>query len=163
MKSALANAKTASANDFSQARPMQWQHYNKFISSMWYIEKLLREIDTTLDEREKNIYKPVRMDLTKRQVALIKKQLKKLYSELEEVTRIFGIKPESISASRIIDANTGFIWETIEDTWSSRIEKTSGKIKSDDEKNKIDESLARILESTNMIRKITKYDAIKTK
>jgi len=51
---------------------------------MRYIEELLREIALCLNEKEKNIYRPVEVDLTKKQVNLIKGHLKKVYAVLEE-------------------------------------------------------------------------------
>lgn len=125
---------------------------------MWYIEKLLYEVELSLDESEKNMYEPIEIDLTNEQINMIKKQLKKLYADLDKVKKFFGLEFEPIKLSRIIDTNTGFIWETIEDTWPSKMEKTSGKINSDDKKKQIDEMLTRILKLTNKIREAAKYE-----
>jgi hypothetical protein len=127
---------------------------------MWYIEELLRGIEASLDKRENNVYKPIEIDLTKEQVNQIKKQLKEIYAILKEAKRIFGLEVESLKLSRIIDTSTGFIWKTIEDSWSSRMEKTSGKISSVDKKKQIDELLSKILQLTNKIRETAKYEAL---
>ena len=127
---------------------------------MWYIEELLRGIEASLDKRENNVYHSIEIDLTKEQINQIKKQLKEIYAILKEAKRIFGLEVESLKLSRIIDTSTGFIWKTIEDSWSSRMEKTSGKISSVDKKKQIDELLSKILQLTNKIRETAKYEAL---
>jgi|GEM_PF-3662240 len=139
---------------------MQWQHYNSIKSAMWYIERLLHEIEVSLEDKENKAYKVVENDLTQRQINEIKKQLKALYSILKKAKNDFGLAVEPIKVSRIIDANTGFIWKTIEDSWSSEIEKKSGKIRSNDKKQQLDSLLSKILDSTNNIREIAKYERI---
>ena len=131
---------------------MQWQHYSSIKSTMWYIEKLLHEIELSLEDKEDLVYHPVKIDLSREQINQIKKQLKELYSLLKKAKMDFNLNVEPIKLSRIIDTNTGFIWKTIEDSWSSEIEKKSGKINSEDKKKQIDELLNRILKSTNKIR-----------
>ena len=127
---------------------------------MWYIERLLHEIEVSLEDKENKAYKVVENDLTQRQINEIKKQLKALYSILKKAKNDFGLAVEPIKVSRIIDANTGFIWKTIEDSWSSEIEKKSGKIRSNDKKQQLDSLLSKILDSTNNIREIAKYERI---
>jgi len=119
---------------------------------MWYIEKLLHEIELSLEDKEDLVYHPVKIDLSREQINQIKKQLKELYSLLKKAKMDFNLNVEPIKLSRIIDTNTRFIWKTIEDSWSSEIEKKSGKINSEDKKKQIDELLNRILKSTNKIR-----------
>jgi phage-related protein len=135
---------------------MKWQHYNEIKSSMRYIESLLRDIEKSLNSDEKSIYEPVRVDLTKKEIAQVKKELKKLFADLEEAKKSFGLEVEPINASKIIEVNTGFVWKTIEDTWSHKIEKTSGKISSDEKKKQIDALLDKILKSSNRIREAVK-------
>ena len=135
---------------------MQWQHYNSLKSTMWYIEGLLRETELCLNEKEKKIYRPVEIDLTKEQVNLIKGRLKKLYAVLEEAKSNFSLEVEPMKVSRIIDVNTSFIWKTIEDAWSSEMERKSGKITSVEKKKQIDSLLKKVLEFTNKIREIAK-------
>ena len=137
---------------------MQWQHYNSITSTMWYIEKLLHEIELSLEDKENKAYKVVEIDLTKRQINEIKKQLKELYSILMKVKNDFGLNVEPIKLSRIIDTNTGFIWKTIEDSWSFEMEKKSGRISSNDKKKHLDSLLSKTLELTNNIREIAKYE-----
>jgi hypothetical protein len=123
---------------------------------MWYIEGLLRETELCLNEKEKKIYRPVEIDLTKEQVNLIKGRLKKLYAVLEEAKSNFSLEVEPMKVSRIIDVNTSFIWKTIEDAWSSEMERKSGKIASAEKKKQIDNLLKKVLEFTNKIREIAK-------
>jgi len=125
---------------------------------MWYIEKLLHEIELSLEDKENKAYKVVEIDLTKRQINEIKKQLKELYSILMKVKNDFGLNVEPIKLSRIIDTNTGFIWKTIEDSWSFEMEKKSGRISSNDKKKHLDSLLSKTLELTNNIREIAKYE-----
>jgi hypothetical protein len=139
---------------------MKWQHYNNIKSAMWYIEKLLTEIDTSLDKKEDDIYNSIEIDLTKKQVNQIKKQLKKLYAILEETKKIFDLEVKPLKLSRLIDANTIFIWKTIEDSWSSEMEKSHGKISSVDKKKQIDKLLSKIMQLTNKIRETAKYETI---
>jgi len=127
---------------------------------MWYIEKLLHEIELSLEDKENKAYEVVEIDLTKKQINEIKKQLKKLYSILRKVKNDFSLNVEPIKLSRVIDTNTGFIWKTIEESWSSEMEKKSGKISSNDKKKHNDSSLSKILELTNNIREIAKYEKI---
>jgi len=127
---------------------------------MWYIEKLLNEIEVSLENKENKAYRVVEIDLTKKQINKIKKRLNELYSLLKKVKDDFSLDVESIKLSKIIDTNTGFIWETIEDSWSFEMEKKSGRISSDDKKKQLDNLLSKILELTNNIRGITKYEKI---
>jgi len=139
---------------------MQWQHYNSIKSTMWYIEKLLNEIEVSLEDKENKAYRVVEIDLTKKQINEIKKRLNELYSLLKKVKDDFGLDVEPIKLSKMIDTNTGFIWKTIEDSWSFEMEKKSGRISSDDKKKQLDSLLSKILELTNNIRGITKYEKI---
>jgi len=127
---------------------------------MEYIEKLLHEIELSLEDKENKVYEIVEIDLTKRQINEIKKQLKELYSLLRKARNDFGLNVEPIKLSRIIDTNTGFIWQTIEDSWSFEMEKKSGRISSNDKKKHFDSLLSKILELTNNIKGIAKYEKI---
>ena len=111
---------------------METRHYSTIRSSMSYIEKLLNEIESSLNSKENKIYKGVEIDLSKKQIFLIKKQLKKLNKNLAKAKETFNLEYDSIKLSKLIDVNTSYIWETIEDTWSSKIEKMSGKINSEE-------------------------------
>ena len=139
---------------------MQWQHYNSIKSTMWYIEKLLHEIESSLEDKENKFYELVEIDLTKKQINEIQKQLKDLYSILKKAKNDFDLSVEPIKLSRIIDINTGFIWKTIEDSFSLEMEKKSGKIRSNDKKKYLDNLLSEIMGLTNKIRGIAKYEKI---
>ena len=134
---------------------MKWQHYNRLRCNVWYIETLLREMESTFYKKE-GIYKHVEIDLSKEQIQSINEQLKRLYSILEEIQKTFHLENEPINASRVVYINALDILETIEETWSSYMEKTSGKIDSIEEKKQIDEYLNRIITYTKHIKEIVK-------
>jgi uncharacterized protein with HEPN domain len=130
---------------------------------MWYIETLLREIESSLDSlnKKEGIYKHVEIDLSKEQILLINEQIVQLYSVLEKIQKNFTLKNEPIKASKIVKTAIYDILETICETWSSYMEKTSGKIKSVEEKKQIDGYLNEILQYTNRIKEITEKDDLK--
>ena len=120
---------------------------------MWYIEKLVREIEFSLSGSN-SIYEAIEVDLSPAEIASIRKEIEAIRTTLGDAKKSFGLKVSPVRASRIIEVDAGFIWETVEDTHSSRLEKGSGKIDSPDEKKRIDEFLHRIMSRTNRIRKI---------
>ncbi len=130
---------------------MKRQHINKLISALWYIEKLAREIEDVLNNKS-FIFAPIELDLSSAEIAQLKTEISELYSVLEQTKELFGLQPEPIKASRIIDTNVAFIWETIEDTWSHSIEKTFGLINSLDKKDLVDAQLNKILEISDNIK-----------
>jgi len=81
-----------------------------------------------------------------------------LYKVLEKIQKHFNLKNNPIKASKIIQGGIFSIRETIDETWSSYMEKTSGKINSVDEKKQIDGYLNEILQHTNRIKEITEKD-----
>ena len=130
---------------------MEWQHYNKLESVLWFVEKLAREIEELLDRKE-SIYASVAMDLDETQANTVRQHLKGIFASLEEAKRTFGLKSKQVELSRVIEANTSFIWESIEDSWSSKMEKKSGKISPESKKKEIDRALRKILDLSNKIR-----------
>lgn len=132
---------------------MNWQHYNKLASAMAYIEKLVLEIESSLDGR-KRIYEEIDLDLTPEQVDAVRKEVEEILEYLDEVKKSFNLEVSPLKASRVIETNASFIWETIENTYSSKIEKSSGKIDSAEEKKRMDEFLDKILSRANKIRRI---------
>ena len=138
---------------------MEWQHYNVLRGSMWYIEKLLREMESSLDKNKREgIYEHVEIDLTKEIIQSINEQIVQLLKILEKIQKTFNLKNKPIKASKIIQGHIYFILQTIDDTWSSYMEKTSGKINSVEEKKQIDGYLNEILQYTNHIKEITEKD-----
>jgi len=137
---------------------MEWQHYNVLRSNMWYVEELLHEMESSLNSLNKNkgVYKHVEIDLTKKQILLITEQIEILLEILEKIQKTFNLENEAMKATKIIQMNTLGILETISETWSSYIEKTSGKIDSVEEKKQIDGYLNEILQHTNRIKEIRK-------
>jgi len=77
-----------------------------------------------------------------------------LYTVLKKIQKNFTLENEPTKASKIIQINIYGIEETISETWSSYMEKTSGKIKSVEEKKQIDGYLNEILQYSNRLREI---------
>jgi len=125
---------------------------------MWYVEELLHEMESSLNSSNKNkgIYKHVEIDLTKKQILLITEQIEMLLKILKKIQKTFKLENEATNASKIIQINTLDILNTISETWSSYMEKTSGKIDSVEEKKQIDRYLNEILQHTNRIKEIRK-------
>ena len=125
---------------------------------MWYVEELLHEMESSLNSLNKNkgVYKHVEIDLTKKQILLITEQIEMLLEILEKIQKTFNLENEATNASKIIQINTYDILNTINETWSSYMEKTSGKIDSVEEKKQIDGYLNEILQHTNRIKEIRK-------
>ena len=136
---------------------MEWQHYNMLRAHLWHIEKLLQEMESSLYKKE-GIYEHVEMDLTKEQIRLITENLALLYEILEKIQKDFNLENDPIDASKIMYMNTLFILQTINETWSSYIEKCCGKIDSIEEKKQIDEYLDEIVRYTKRIKEMANRD-----
>lgn len=134
---------------------MESQHYNKLESALWFVEKLVREIEGSM-ERKDGIYASFEIDLDEERIKAVRKLLKDIYAGLEEAKRTFGLESKQVKLSRLIETNTSFIWETIEKTWSSRMEKTSGKSISESDKQEIDKALRKILDLSNKLGRVTR-------
>ena len=141
---------------------MEWQHYNVLRCNMWYVEELLHEIESSLNKKE-GIYKHVEIDLTTEQISTINEQIVQLSKVLKKIQKNFTLKNEPTKASKIIQMNIYGIEETISETWSSYMEKTSGKINSVEEKKQIDDYLNEILQYTNRLREIIRIKDITEK
>jgi len=141
---------------------MEWQHYNVLRSNMWYVEELLHEIESSLNKKE-GIYKHIEIDLTKEQISTINEQIVQLFKVLKKIQKNFTLKNEPTKASKVIQMNIYGIEETISETWSSYMEKTSGKINSVEEKKQIDDYLNEILQYTNRLREIIRIKDITEK
>ena len=141
---------------------MEWQHYNVLRCNMWYVEELLHEIESSLNKKE-GIYKHVEIDLTTEQISTINEQIVQLFKVLKKIQKNFTLENEPTKASKVIQMNIYGIEETISETWSSYMEKTSGKINSVEEKKQIDDCLNEILQYTNRLRKIIRIKDITEK
>ena len=141
---------------------MEWQHYNVLRSNMWYVEELLHEMESSLNKKE-GIYKHVEIDLTTEQISTINEQIVQLFKVLKKIQKNFTLENEPTKASKVIQMNIYGIEETISETWSSYIEKTSGKINSVEEKKQIDDCLNEILQYTNRLREIIRIKDITEK
>jgi len=141
---------------------MEWQHYNVLRCNMWYVEELLHEMESSLNKKE-GIYKHVEIDLTTEQISTINEQIVQLFKVLKKIQKNFTLENEPTKASKVIQMNIYGIEETISETWSSYMEKTSGKINSVEEKKQIDDCLNEILQYTNRLRKIIRIKDITEK
>ena len=131
---------------------------------MWYVEELVCEMESSLDKNKREgIYEHVEIDLTKELIQSINEQIVQLYKVLEKIQKNFNLKNNPIKASKIIQGGIFSIRETIDETWSSYMEKTSGKINSVDEKKQIDGYLNELLRYTNRIREIIRIKDITEK
>jgi len=141
---------------------MEWQHYNVLRCNMWYVEELLHEMESSLNKKE-GIYKHVEIDLTTEQISTINEQIVQLFKVLKKIQKNFTLENEPTKASKVIQMNIYGIEETISETWSSYMEKTSGKINSVEEKKQIDDCLNEILQYTNRLREIIRIKDITEK
>ena len=141
---------------------MEWQHYNVLRCNMWYVEELLHEMESSLNKKE-GIYKHVEIDLTTEQISTINEQIVQLFKVLKKIQKNFTLENEPAKASKVIQMNIYGIEETISETWPSYMEKTSGKIKSVEEKKQIDDYLNEILQYTNRLREIIRIKDITEK
>ena len=141
---------------------MEWQHYNVLRCNMWYVEELLHEMESSLNKKE-GIYKHVEIDLTTEQISTINEQIVQLFKVLKKIQKNFTLENEPTKASKVIQMNIYGIEETISETWSSYMEKTSGKINSVEEKKQIDDCLNEIVQYTNRLREIIRIKDITEK
>lgn len=132
---------------------MEWQHYNRIKASMAYIEELLEEINDSISG-EKELYKTIHNDLTTEQLVLVKGELKKIKILLKKAKKEFNLEHTEFALSHIINVNCSFIWETIHDLWPHNLEKSSGKIKSQQKKEKLDAVLKQLYEHTTQLKNI---------
>ena len=132
---------------------MEWQHYNRIKASMSFIEELLKSMEEGMSGKGE-IYKSVRNDLTQEQLVKVKNEIKQIKRLLKQIKEEFGLKHSEYTLSRIIQADCSFIWETIEDLWSHKLEKSSGKISSKKKKERLDNILKQIHESNDRIQRV---------
>ena len=132
---------------------MEWQHYSRIRSSMAYIENLLCDIEESISGKKK-IYKRIRNDLTTEESVAVKDEIKKIRALLNKTKKEFGLDQKEYALSHIINVDTSYIWETIDDLWSNKIEKSSGKITSTERKEKLDLFLKQILDHTNHLKEM---------
>jgi len=134
---------------------MEWQHYNVLRCNMWHVEKMVHEMESSLyKNKREGIYEHIEIDLTKELIQSINEQIVELYKVLEKIQKNFNLENEPIKASKMIEIGTYAIWETIQETWSSHMEKGSGKIDSVEEKKQMDGYLNEILQHTTRIKEI---------
>jgi len=120
---------------------------------MAYIEGLLKEIKESISSKE-DIYTSVQNDLTREQTLQVEDELKKMKSLLKQAKEGFRLEHNKIELSKIIAVNCSFIWGTIEDLWSNKMEKSSGKIRSNEKKEKLDTILKQLSEHNTRIQKL---------
>jgi gas vesicle protein len=132
---------------------MEWQHYNRIKASMSFIEELLKSMEEGMSGKGE-IYKSVRNDLNQEQLTRIKDEIKQIKNLLKQTKEEFNLERTEFTLSRIIQADCSFIWETIEDLWSHKIEKSSGKISSKEKKDKLDAIIRQIYERNSRIQNL---------
>jgi len=120
---------------------------------MSYIEGLLKDIEDGMSGKS-DIYKSVRNDLTQGQLAKVREEIRQIKSLLKQAKEEFNLEHNEFALSRIISSDCSFIWETVEDMWSHKMEKSSGKISSKEEKEKLDALLKQIYERNDRIQRI---------
>jgi len=123
---------------------------------MSFIEELLGEIKESISGKA-GIYKSAHNDLSKEQILLVEDELKQMKSLLKQAKEELDLKQNKIELSKFIAVNCSFIWETIEDSWSDKLEKSYGKIRSKEKKERLDAILRQLFEHNtriqNLIRK----------
>jgi len=134
---------------------MEWQHYNRIKASMSYIEGLIKEIKEDISGKSE-IYKSIKNDLTQEQLKEVKEELRQIKIQLEKAKKDFDLDNATFALSHIINVNCSFIWETIDDLWPRKLEKSSGPISSQQKKEKLDAILKQLYEHTNQLKIIIK-------
>ena len=134
---------------------MEWHQYSSIRATMNYIEKLLREIELAIEQPD-NIYSLIENDLSKKQVEAIREEVNQMFIILEDAMNSFPMEKSSLTLSKIVDVNSLFILKTIEDSWSSKLEKKSGKTNMESEKEKLDRILKKLEEKVYKLQGIIK-------
>jgi len=123
---------------------------------MSFIEELLKGIAESISDKA-GVYKSVRNDLSQEQILLVEDELKQMKNLLKQAKEELDLKQNKIELSKFIAVNCSFIWETIEDSWSDKLEKSYGKIRSKEKKERLDAILRQLFEHNtriqNLIRK----------
>jgi len=132
---------------------MEWQHLNTIKASMGYIEGLLKDMEDGMSGK-REIYKSVRNDLSREQLAKVRDEIREIRSLLRQAKQEFNLKHSEFVLSQIINSDCSFIWESIEDLWSHKMEKSSGNISSKEKKERLDELLKQIYDHNKKIQGI---------
>jgi len=106
---------------------MEWHQASRIKASMAYIEELLQELEDSLDGK-KSIYRNIKNDLDKSQAEKARRIIRELREEVKVAKSRFRLKEDVFDLSHIMEVDSNFIWETIDDIWSKKLEKSSGKI-----------------------------------
>lgn len=132
---------------------MEWRHNNSIRASMSFIEDLLQGIDEIISGKA-GIYKSTHTDLTQEQILLVEDELKQMKSLLKRAKEELNLKQNKIELSKFIAINCSFIWETIEDSGSDKLEKSYGKIRSKEKKERLDAILRQLSEHNTRIQNL---------
>jgi len=132
---------------------MEWQHYTRIKVSMSHIEGLLKDMEDCMYGK-RQIYSSILNDLTKEELAKVKDEIRQIKSLLKQTKKEFDLKHDELTLSQMIRADCSSIWETIEDLWSHKVEKSYGKISSKEKKEKLDAILKQIHEHNERIQRI---------
>ena len=120
---------------------------------MGYIEGLLKDMEDGMSGK-REIYKSVRNDLSREQLAKVRDEIREIRSLLRQAKQEFNLKHSEFVLSQIINSDCSFIWESIEDLWSHKMEKSSGNISSKEKKERLDELLKQIYDHNKKIQGI---------
>lgn len=132
---------------------MEWHQANRIKASMAYIEKLLNELEEHLDGK-KSVYHKVHNDLSREEAEKTRILLKELLEEVKKAKQEFRLNEDEFNLSHIMEVDSNFIWETVEDLWSKKLEKSSGKIDSIEEKERLDKILSSIYDKSVELKRI---------
>ena len=120
---------------------------------MAYIEELIKGIEDDISGKSQ-IYKSIKNDLTQEQIIKVNEKLKQIKISIKKAKREFDLEPDEFALSHIINVNCSFIWTTIEDLWSHKLEKSSGKINSQQKKENLDDILKQLYKHTIQLKNI---------
>ena len=137
---------------------MEWHHRNRIKASMAYIENMVNEIDDCLKGKDA-IYKNVKIDLDEKQIAKVKESLRRMNKALKEAKQVFNLEGNMYDLSHIIEVDCSYMLETIDDLWSKKLEKSSGKIESDEKKKHLDTILSKIKEESDILMEVARTKA----
>ena len=122
---------------------------------MDFIEGLILSIEKDISGK-REIYNSISNDLNEKQIASLKEELKQIKELLEKAKYDFRLEENKFPLSRLITVRCTSIWEALEDLYSKRLEKSSGKISSQEKKEKLDNTVRELYKHTSKIMSLVK-------
>ena len=132
---------------------MESYHYRKIKSGLAYVERLLLDMEDALAGKQ-HTFSRTRNNLTDEQALAAKAEIKKLHALLKKAKETFNLEHDEYALSHVIDVDSSYIWETLEDLWSHKVEKSSGKIHSLEQKEQLDKIIRQLYERTTELQNI---------